>query len=322
MSLIERAANKLAEAAVPVAAEPSSAPGAAEKRTTVERFVDRLPQLAPVETAAAAPPPAAAPIRVEPPLPLDRESAGGAALRIHLESLRLRGFVTPDGERTQIAQEFRVIKRPLLANAFGRGAAPVRNGKRVMVTSALPDEGKSFCAINLALSIAAERDYKVLLVDADVARPSLARELGVEVDRGWMDYLVGDVTELSSLIHETNVDKLSLLGAGRTNAHATELLASDAMSQLLDRLTVSYPDTLIVFDSPPLLPTTEARVLATHMGQVLMVVEAGGSPRESVEAALGTLSGCEVVGLVLNKSRNAQAGYYGGYGYGYGTAAA
>lgn len=323
MSLIERAANKLAgKADVSSPSGSTEVAGTANGHSTIERAVELFANRPPAdstESAHAGPPPLVA---APPHLALAGDPPRQESIRIHLESLRLRGFVTPDGERSPIAQEFRVIKRPLLANAFGRGTAPVRNGKRVMVTSALPGEGKSFCAINLALSIAAERDHKVLLVDADVARPSLPRELGIEADRGLMDYLIDDSADLSNLILETNVEKLSLLPAGRTDAHATELLASDAMSRLLDQLSTRFPDTLIVFDSPPLLPTTEARVLATHMGQILVVVEAGQSPRESVDAALEMVSGCEVVGLVLNKARNAQAGYYGGYGYGYGTSTA
>jgi len=318
MSLIERAANKLAGNAGTATIEPAAPAGTTDRRSTIERVVERLPG-APADDSTGSRPPAPPPAVSPPHLAVATDAPRGDPIHLHLESLRLRGFVSPDGERSQIAQEFRIIKRPLLANAFGRGTSPVRNGKRVMITSALPGEGKSFCAINLALSIAAERDHKVLLVDADVARPSLPRELGIEVDRGLMDCLADESADLAALILDTDVEKLSLLPAGRTHAHTTELLASEAMSRLLENLSTRFPDTLIVFDSPPLLPTTEARVLAAHMGQILVVVEAGRSPRDSVETALAMVSDCEVVGLVLNKSRIAKAGYYGGYGYGYGN---
>jgi receptor protein-tyrosine kinase len=220
-----------------------------------------------------------------------------------------------------VGQEFRVIKRPLLTNAFGRGSAfPVANGRRVMVTSAFPGEGKSFCAINLAMSIASERDHQVLLVDADVARPSVPRELGIETGAGLMDWLIDDTLDLASLVVQTSIDKLSLLPAGRRHDHATELIASQAMSRLLEELSTRFPDRIIIFDSPPLLVTTESRVLASYMGQIVMVVEAGRTPREAVKEAIATLDGAEVVGLLLNKSREARAGnQYGYQGYGYGA---
>jgi protein-tyrosine kinase len=241
-------------------------------------------------------------------------------VRIHLESLRSRGYVTPDGNQTQISQEFRVIKRPLLANAFGRGVSAVKNGKRIMVTSAFPGEGKSFCAINLAMSIAAERDNKVLLVDADVARPSIPKELGITVEAGLMDWLIDGNLDISQLVLPTNVDKLMILPAGRRHQQATELLASTSMSRLLELITARYPDRVVIFDSPPLLVTTESRVLSSYMGQVVLVVESGKTSHESVQEALATIGSSEIVGLVLNKARAAEQGYYGGYGgYGYGV---
>jgi len=233
-------------------------------------------------------------------------------------------MVVPNGPATQSSHEFRVIKRPLLGNAFGRhGQPPVRNGKRIMVTSAFPGEGKSFTSVNLAMSIAAERDHGVLLIDADVARPTIPRELGIHADVGLMDWLIDGAPDLSQLVLPTNVETLSLLPAGRHNEHATEWLASDAMGRLLDELSKRYPDCVLIFDSPPLLVTTEARVLASYMGQIIMVVESGRTPREAVTQALSTIESNEIVGLVLNKARNIESnGYYQGYGYGYGYGAA
>jgi protein-tyrosine kinase len=241
-------------------------------------------------------------------------------IRIPLRTLKARGFVAPDGLASAISQEFRVIKRPLLANAFGRGADALPKGRMVMVTSAFPGEGKSFCAINLALSIAAERDTRVLLVDADVARPSVPRELGIQPSAGLMDWLIDGSPELERLVRPTNVERLSLLQAGRRHDHATELLASDSMACLLDLLATRYPDRIIIFDSPPLLITTESRVLASYMGQVVLVVEAGTTPRDAVKEALAAIGNPGMVGLVLNKSRDARAGgHYGYEGYGYGA---
>lgn len=330
MSLIERAVTRLAEAA-PKA--PDAADGdkggehaAAQHKTSIEALADRLGvavDKAPAVSAAAAPAPAPAAARQAPAQPVAAAVAPAAGdarepVRIHLEALRARGMVVPSGATTPAGQEFRLIKRPLLANAVGRaGQEPVRNGKRIMVTSAFPGEGKSFCAINLALSIASERDHGVILVDADVARPSIPRELGITVGAGLMDWLVDGQPDLSQLVLHTNVDKLSILPAGRRHEHATELLASDAMTRLLDQLSERYPERIIIFDSPPLLVTTEARVLASHMGQIVMVVEAGKTPREAVTQALATIEGNEIIGLVLNKAQNVEtSGYYQGYGYG------
>jgi protein-tyrosine kinase len=238
-----------------------------------------------------------------------------APVRIPIEMLRARGFVTPDAAPTAISQEFRVIKRPLLANAFGRGTAAVTNGRRVMVTSAFAGEGKSFCAINLAMSIAAERDTYVLLVDADVAKPSIPRELGIESGPGLMDCLIDPTRDVGELVQPTNVERLSLLPAGRNHEQATELLASASMKELIDHLSDRYEDRIIIFDSPPIMMTTEARVLASYMGQIVMVVEAGVTPREAVTDALASIGSPEVVGMVLNKAREARGARYQGYGY-------
>jgi exopolysaccharide/PEP-CTERM locus tyrosine autokinase len=249
-----------------------------------------------------------------------REAVAGAAVAIRLDSLRRRGFAVPDSQASRTGEEFRVIKRPLIANAFGRGAVAVRNGHRVMVTSAFPGEGKSFCAINLALSIAAERDHQVLLVDADVARPSIPRELGFSASAGLMNLLLEPGSrDIADVVLRTNIDKLMILPAGRRHELATELLASQTMSRILDDLSARYPDRVIIFDSPPLLMTTESRVLATHMGQILMVVAAGSTPKAAVNDALATIDGAaEVIGLVLNRARGGQTAGYGLYGYGYG----
>jgi protein-tyrosine kinase len=296
MSLIERAIDKLG--ATPPAAPARVEPAAPAAGATLERAAPRTPPRAPEPPAPQAPP-----------------------LQLDLDALRERGFATPDGANAAASGEFRVIKRPLIANAFGPDASGRPNARRVMVTSSLPGEGKSHCAINLALSIAAERDHQVLLVDADVAKPSIARHLGVQMGAGLMDWLLDGGPDLGALVRPTSVDRLSILPAGRRDEQATELLASAAMGRLLEALAERYPDRIVVFDSPPLMVTTEARVLASYMGQVVMVVEAGRTPRVVVDEALGMLPREQVVGLVLNKSRRGAAGgYYGSY-YGYGDAA-
>jgi len=316
IALAKEQAAKAADVKAPEAGTPSMAPGARfapAPAAIPASALPKVPAAAPAATLPNAAPRTAAPsdARVA-----TRPVTARKQSRIHIEALRARGFVTHDGSPTEIGQQFRMIKRPLLINAFGAGITPaVKNGRRVMVTSAFAGEGKSFCAINLAMSIAAERDTHVLLVDADVARPSLPRELGIESSRGLMDWLTDTSLDIGELVQPTNVDKLSILTAGRHHEQATEFLASESMGQLLDHLSDRYDDRIIIFDTPPLLITTEARVLAAYMGQIVMVVEAGRTSREAVKDALASIGSPEVVGMVLNKSRESRAVGYQGYGY-------
>ena len=241
------------------------------------------------------------------------------AVTLDLLRLSAQGLVTPADPRSQVAEEFRSIKRPLIRNAQGKSATPINNGNLVMVTSALPGEGKSTCAVNLAISIAMELDNTVLLVDADVAKPSIPAMLGLAMDRGLLDAVVGGSLDLSDVMLKTNIDKLSLLPSGGPNPRATELLASDTMGRLLDEMSRRYADRIIIFDSPPLLLTNEARALAAHMGQVVVVVEAEQTTEAALKQALAAIEVCPVKLLLLNKSRGARRGAYYGYGhYGHG----
>lgn len=245
----------------------------------------------------------------------------GRAVDVDLSRLERIGMVTPTLPRSMIAEEYRVIKRPLLRNAEGRGAVAIDNGNLVMITSALPGEGKSFTAINLAMSIAMELDHTVLLVDADFSRPSILKLLGLPPEKGLMDVLVGDVQDLSKVLLRTNLEKLSILPAGMSQPHATELIASDAMNRMLEEMSLRYAERIIIFDSPPLLATTEARVLATHMGQVVVVVESDRTTHGTLRQALATIESCPVKSLVLNKIQEAGRRSIYGYGYGYGYGA-
>ena len=248
-------------------------------------------------------------------------------VNLDMDALAAAGIVTPNAPRSQIADQYRVIKRPLIGNAMGKGATPVENGNLIMVTSSVPGEGKSFTAINLAISIAAELDNTVMLVDADVARPSIMRMLGLPSGPGLLDLLQDDAADLSTMLLRTNIDTLSILPSGTPHERATEMLASDTMTRLVADLGKRYSDRIIVFDSPPLLLTTESRVLATHMGQIVMVVHAEKTLRSDVEDALATIEACPVKLMLLNQVRTNAGGGYGygyryGYGYGYGNKAA
>jgi protein-tyrosine kinase len=237
------------------------------------------------------------------------------ANRVEIDHARLkeRGFVTPDEPQSLIADEFRVLKRPILRNAQGHAGTRVHNGNLVLVTSSLPGEGKTFTAANLAISIAMEFDNTVLLVDGDVAHPALPELLGIPKSPGLLDLLTRDDLDISDAVRQTNIEKLSVLPAGTRHRRATELLASEKMALLLGELASRVPDRIIIFDSPPLLATTEARVLSTHMGQIVMVVAADATSQHAVRQALATIENCEVVLMLLNKSAKTDVGTYYGY---------
>ncbi|CAG9933523.1 XrtA-associated tyrosine autokinase [Candidatus Nitrotoga arctica] len=238
-----------------------------------------------------------------------------AHVEINLTKLHQLGMITPDQGKTLAAQEFRGIKRSLIQNAFIKGAGAIHHGNLIMVTSSLPKEGKTFCAINLAMSIATEMDHTVLLIDADVARPSVLRTLGLKSAVGLMDILLDEKLDLAEVMINTNVDTLRILPAGTSHRHATELLASQAMSSLLNEISNRYPDRIVIFDSPPLLPTTEARVLASQMGQIVMVVEAETTTQHAVKEALRQIETNSNINLVYNKARAFPGGTNYGYGY-------
>lgn len=247
------------------------------------------------------------------------ESTSSRIVDLDLAALSARGIVTPDADRSQLADELRVLKRPLLRNVAGKSAAPVKDANLIMITSAVPSEGKTHLATNLAISIAMELDHTVLLVDADVARPSIPTVLGIGHDeKGLLDVLQDSSLDLSQVLLRTNIEKLSILPAGTPHPRATELLASDAMNQLLSDMASRYSDRIIIFDSPPLLLTTEARALATHMGQVVMVVKAESTTHAMVKNAVATIEACPVKMMVLNQAVMHMDGYGYGYGYSYG----
>lgn len=323
-SLIEQAAQRLEQlrqagitipessVAVPAATEPPAAPAghaAPAPATAVPSAV------APEKSPVVSPKPGV--------LNVGRGKAAEGSpsskrVDLNLAALHQAGFVTPMAERSRLADQYRVIKRPLISNAMGKGAATINHANLIMVTSALPGEGKTYSAINLAMSIAAELDNSVMLVDADVARPSLLKTFGLPVGPGLLDLLQGRA-QMADVLLRTNVDKLTVLPSGHPQARATEMLASDAMRQLLDDMAQRYSDRIIIFDSPPLLLTTESRALATHMGQIVVVVHAGKTLQRDVQHALSTIEACPVKLMLLNQAAEDATGDYGyGYGYGYG----
>ena len=251
--------------------------------------------------------------------PSDTAFSAGKRVELDLDAIAASGLLVPSQTRTLLASEFRVIKRPLIANAMNKGTSPVNGGNLIMVTSALPGEGKTFTAINLAISIAMEMDNTVMLVDADVARPSVLSMLGLPPAEGLLDVVTANSLDISGVLLRTNIEKLSILPSGTQHPRATELLASDAMIRLLDDIGQRYPDRIIIFDSPPLLATTEARTLATHMGQIVVVVQAAETAQAAVMEALTTIRDCPLKMMVLNQATQPATERYGyGYAYGYG----
>jgi len=296
---------------------------AAQRLEQLRRAGVEVPEPGPTPAAAparsATPPVAPAPVHAE-PAPPRVPAPSSRPVVLDEAALAAAGIVLPSAPRSQTADQYRVIKRPLISNAMGKGAAVLNHGNLIMVTSAVAGEGKSFTAINLAMSIAAELDNTVMLVDADVARPSVLRMLGLPHGPGLLDLLEGKA-DMASVLLKTNIDKLTLLPSGTPHPRATELLASDAMRQLLEDMARRYPDRIIIFDSPPLLLTTESRVLATQMGQIVVVVEADRTLQADVQHALSTIENCPVRMMLLNKARTDSVGSSGyGYGYGYGNA--
>lgn len=235
---------------------------------------------------------------------------------IDLTRLQLANFVTPSGSRTRIGEEFRVIKRPLLLKAFASGSEAIEHGNMIMVTSANPGEGKTFTAVNLAMSIASERDLHVLLVDADVQRPSALRMLGVPEEKGLLDVLADNGIPLADAILRTNIRNLSLMSAGSPSLATTELLASQKMAALMGEMAARYRDRIIIFDAPPVLASSEPSVLALHVGQILLVVEAGRTSRRALEETLGHIGRCNHISVVLNKTQlQTSSERFGAYAY-------
>lgn len=345
MSLIEKAARRLeqlknagvdisgttaleqaapAAAPDPTPATPLAAAEPAALRATAPRApatpVAAAPTAAPVAPAATVAPAALVSTTPESPraTPSPAKFVGTSAsqkIDIDLIAMRAAGFLSTEAANTQLAHELRIVKRPLLRNAQGKGGTRVQDGNLIMVTSALPGEGKSFVSLNLALSIAMELDSTVLYIDADVIKPSLPRMLDLPRRRGLMDLLTNRSVQVQDVLLKTNIDRFTIMQAGTPHERAAELLASDTMVELVQEIGRRYPDRIVLFDSPPLLATTESRVLASHMGQIVLVVEEGRTRIGTVKEALATIESCPVVMTLLNKTSGAMGtGYYGYYG--------
>ena len=222
------------------------------------------------------------------------------------------GLIVPEDPVTGLLEEFRIVKRELLADARSSGNALAR---RILVCSPHTGEGKTYCATNLAIALAAERGLEVLLVDADVVRPSVTERLGIEAEQGLMDALADPAIGPESLVIRTDIEGLFVLPAGTASALDAEYLASARTAEVLDRLTEGAPDRIVIFDTPPALAASPAAELAQHVGQTLLVVRADETSRAALEDAQQLLSACGDIKLLLNAARYSPSGRrFGTYG--------
>jgi protein-tyrosine kinase len=238
-------------------------------------------------------------------------------ISINREKLFRQGFLDIDNSGSEMVEEYRIIKRPLVNNAFGAQKEGIKRANLILITSSVPSEGKTFTAVNLALSLASERDKKVLLVDADVANPCIGKLLGINNQHGLIDYLDGEDLDFAKMMVKTDIPGFSFIPAGKKHSFSTELLASHRMEILVDELHARYADRIVIFDSPPLLAATQAEVLASLVGQVILVVEAEITNQSLVAESINKLKVCDVVLTLLNKStRSLDAKYFGYSSYG------
>jgi protein-tyrosine kinase len=209
------------------------------------------------------------------------------------------------------AEEYRKLKSVLVKMTSGE-----KFKNTLMVTSSLPSEGKSLTALNLAISLAQELDHTVLLVDADLRRPSVHRYLGVEQGPGLSDVLKGEA-EIGETIVPTGIGKLSIIRAGRSIDNPAELFSSQRTKSVLSELKHRYPDRYIILDTPPVLPFAESRSLAHLVDGVVFVVMERLATQANIRDAVDSLKGCPLLGLVYNAavvdSNDGRYAYYRDY---------
>jgi protein-tyrosine kinase len=239
-------------------------------------------------------------------------------VNIDVNSLRARGYLPEESKDREFAEHYRRIKRPLIKKALAAAEGevlPPANSHAIMVTSALAGDGKTFTSINLAFSLARERDLSVLLVDTDLLKPHVSRIFGVQKEPGLLDALVDPSLAIESLILTTNVNGLSILPAGARTEGTAELLHSDRMREIVARLCDLDPRRIVLLDSPPMLMTSEAPALTAVAGQIVLVVRAGQTPSHAVVDAVNMIDAGRAGGIILNEApADLTRGYYYGYG--------
>ena len=329
-SLLERASGAFGFDPFKPAPVPHRLPDEAMKRAKVRRADAEPapprpapappPAPEPVAEVSAEAPRAPLPAAVPPSQVMIERQVGAVALQgkrfpVDRELLREQGLIVPDGAVGALVEEFRIVKRRVLESARAEGTELSR---RILVCSPHPGEGKTFCASNLAIALAAERDSEVLLIDADFAKPSILSTFGLPKGAGFMDCLANDDVQPEDLVIGTDIPGLWVLPAGNhTNADA-EYLASRRTGEVLDRLSMGAPNRVLIFDSPPALAASPAAELAKHVGQAILVARADATAQSALEDAVELLSGCPDIKLLLNAAHFSPSGRKFGTYYGYG----
>ncbi|GMN01338.1 AAA family ATPase [Erythrobacter sp. MTPC3] len=306
VSLIERANDAFGLRNLGPASVPSELP---ETRTRQPKAVVE-PALTPEPAPSSEKPADAAPPQ-KPELP--PVALSGPLQAIDRDRLREAGLIVPEDPVSALLEEFRIVKRDLIADA--RAVRDARQ-RRILMSSPHTGEGKTYCAVNLAIALAAENDVEVLLVDADVIRPSAARRLGIEAECGLMDALANPDIRPETLAVKTDIDGLFVLPAGTTGPRDAELLASERTGEILSRLTRGAPNRFVIFDTPPALAASPAAELAAHVGQAVLVVRADETSRAALDDARQLLSACPNMKLLLNAARFSPTGRQFGEYYG------
>lgn len=243
----------------------------------------------------------------------------GARHPVERNHLRDQGLIVPGGSVTALLEEFRIVKRQLMATAADlRQQSTGAAAQRVLICSPHPGEGKTYTAVNLALSIASEKESEVLLVDADFAKPSVLSALGLPGGPGLMDALADPAIDVADCVIGTDIPGLWVLPAGNATSSDSEFLSSSRTAAVLDRLTQGAPQRFVIFDSPPALAASPAAELAKHVSQAVVVVRADITQQSALEDAVSLLAGCAHIELLLNAVQFNPTGRKFGSYYGYG----
>lgn len=318
-SLLERASGAFALDPFRPAPVPTTLDEPAMKRARSVRRAD-APVQPVAEEVEPTPPEPAPPVHGAPRMVVRADTIeqpvrfGGTRHEIDRTKLAERGIIVPEAGATALLEEFRIVKRQLIAAAQAAGDAASR---RVLVCSPHPGEGKTFCALNLAIAMAGERDGEVLLVDADFANPSVLSTLGLPKRAGLMDALADPAIKVEDLVLATDIPGLFVLPAGDQSSSDSEFLSSNRTADVLDRLTRGAPNRMVVFDSPPALAASPAAELAKHVGHAMLVARAEMTGRSALEDAVQLLGACPDIKLLLNAAHFSPSGRSFGTYYGY-----
>jgi Mrp family chromosome partitioning ATPase len=303
---------------------PPPAPAPAAPEVVADVVAEVLPPVAPAAAVTAEP---VAPVSAPKPSASKDIARAAPAVQptrqgtINTRLLSDAGMIVPGQPVTGISEEYRIVKGELIRGIIGAPNRPiVPRGHRVLIASANPGEGKSFSAVNLALSLAAEADYDVLLIDGDMAKPSVLKLLGLADGPGLMDALADPHLPLGDCIIQTDLPRLKVMPTGKSTVHDTELLASSRTEVVLAQLEAGAPGRIIIIDSPPILAASPASVLAGHVGQLIMVVRADETLESSLRDAVGLVSACPNIQLLLNGVKFSPGGRRFGTYYGQGGA--